>query len=128
MSGHTTKIVLISFVCSMLLGACAGVEPVYNVNNQRIPRGMTLEAVESAIIESGRPRGWIMKVTEPGHIVGKINVRDHHAAVDVFYDTESYSIMYGHSTNLDYADGRIHGNYNGWIMNLDRDIQTTLSF
>ena len=118
---------MLAAACAALVG-CAGTEPIRNVDNQRIPRGWSMEELEHTIIEAGRPRGWIMKAAEPGHIVGIINVRDHQAAVDVFYDTRRYSILYRESNNLDYENGRIHRNYNGWIMNLDRDIQTRLSF
>ena len=39
---------------------------------------------------------------------------------------KDYSITYKESTNLDYMNGQIHRNYNGWIENLDRDIRANL--
>jgi hypothetical protein len=46
--------------------------------------------------------------------------------VDVRYTATTYSITYKDSTNLNYRDGQIHKNYNGWIENLDRDIRNEL--
>ena len=46
--------------------------------------------------------------------------------VDVSYDTQAFSIRYKDSINLDYGDGKIHKNYNGWIENLDREIRANL--
>ena len=55
-----------------------------------------------------------------------MSLRDHVAVVDVRYTATTYSITYKDSTNLNYRDGQIHKNYNGWIENLDRDIRNEL--
>ena len=46
--------------------------------------------------------------------------------VDVRYTAKDYSITYKDSSNMQYQDGQIHRNYNGWIENLDRDIRGNL--
>ena len=45
---------------------------------------------------------------------------------DVRYTPTTYTIAYKDSTNLDFKDGQIHKNYNGWIENLNRDIRGNL--
>ena len=57
---------------------------------------------------------------------GTLNLRSHTAIVDITYDTRTYSIKYKDSTNLGYDGRNIHSNYNGWIENLDKGIQTQL--
>lgn len=62
----------------------------------------------------------------PGKISGTLKLRRHVAVVDIPYDTQSYSIKYVDSTELNYADGNIHKNYNGWIQNLEKGIRAQL--
>ena len=61
-----------------------------------------------------------------GVISGRLALRTHVAVVEVTYDTKTYSIAYKDSVNLDFANGTIHKNYNGWITNLDRAIRANL--
>jgi hypothetical protein len=44
--------------------------------------------------------------------------------VDIFYTATTYSIQYRSSINLDESGGQIHKNYNGWISNLVKGINT----
>jgi hypothetical protein len=48
--------------------------------------------------------------------------------VDIEHDAKSYSIKYRDSQNLNFADGQIHKNYNGWIQNLDKAIRAQLTY
>jgi hypothetical protein len=63
----------------------------------------------------------------PNMIVGTLNLRTHTAVVEIPYSTSTYSIKYRSSVNLNEKDGMIHKNYNGWIQNLTRGINTQLS-
>lgn len=48
------------------------------------------------------------------------------AQVDIPYNAKAYSIQYKNSANLKYDGVSIHSNYNGWVQNLDRAIQSRL--
>ncbi len=87
----------------------------------------TLADVGKAIKQAGASLGWGMREIKPGHITGTIYLRKHMAKVDVKYTTKTYNITYKDSAELDYDGTNIHSNYNGWITNLDRRIQSTLS-
>ncbi|MEJ2456472.1 MAG: hypothetical protein P8103_20310 [Candidatus Thiodiazotropha sp.] len=115
-------------VFTMALIGCR-TAPVYNVTDAPINASekATAEDVKKAILSAGAGLGWQMKEVEPGHIVGSLFLRKHSAVVDIPYSTESYSITYKDSTELKYDGTNIHGNYNGWIQNLDRAIQARLS-
>ena len=67
-----------------------------------------------------------MTPIDPGLINGRLVLRGHTAVIDVRYTATNYSITYKESANLDYRDGQIHKNYNGWIENLNRDIRANL--
>ncbi|HYN38400.1 MAG TPA: hypothetical protein VES39_04020, partial [Rhodospirillales bacterium] len=41
---------------------------------------------------------------------------------DVFFTSETYSIIYNDSRDLDFENGRIHGTYNRWVEYLKQDI------
>jgi hypothetical protein len=138
-------VILLSLAIATMTGCRTN--PVYNVQDQHITTNIdnhTEEDVKKAIVRAGGTLGWNMKADKPGHVLGTLYLRKHIAIVDITYDLNKYSITYKDSTNLDYeaagaqttdADGNtyvnetaiIHSNYNGWIQNLDRAIQTQLS-
>jgi hypothetical protein len=121
--------VILASTLALLIVGC-GYEPFYNVSDQAVASSksnLTLDDVSMAIIRAGGALGWEMKETKPGHILGTLHLRTHVAIVDVNYTTKSYSITYKDSTNLDYDGTNIHSNYNGWIQNLQKGIQTQLN-
>jgi hypothetical protein len=114
---------------SIFLIACVQNPPIHNVEKQAIVAGedLSMGQVETAIIRGGAYRDWSMRVVESGHIEGTLNLRSHEAIVDILYTTEDYSIVYKDSRDLGYEDGKIHRNYNKWIVNLNSDIQRELT-
>ncbi|MDZ7805003.1 hypothetical protein [Thiohalophilus sp.] len=102
--------------------------PVMNVDDAAISlqNEPSIEQVEKAIIRAGASLGWNIKKLAPGKMEGRLMLRSHVAVVDITYDTKSYSIEYKDSTNLDYDGTNIHSNYNGWVQNLNRNIQQEL--
>jgi hypothetical protein len=114
---------------AVLLTACATtVQPVYNVSQSPIvAKVRTSDDVSKAIIRAGSGLGWQMVPDRPGHMVGTLKVRAHVAVVDIDYNPKFYSIKYRESSNLNYDGTNIHRNYNGWIQNLDKQIQVQLS-
>jgi len=117
----------------VLAAAVAGCRtaPILNVENQAVavPAGKTVtdEQVRSAIIRAGAGLGWQMKDEGPNKLVGTLVLRTHTAVVDIPYSTTNYSIKYRSSINLEESGGQIHSNYNGWIQNLQKGINTQLS-
>lgn len=120
----------LSLVLVLLTAACVSTIPVYNVANQAVVtvagKPLVLEDVSKAIFRAGGTLGWSMKQIEPGYIVGTLKLREHIAIVDIRYTAQAYSINYKDSTNLKYDGANIHGNYNGWIRNLNNAIKTQL--
>jgi len=127
------KLVLKVFLVGLSIAAIVGcgVQPVYNVDEAAIVSSMDkpikLDDVKKAIIRGGSSLGWQMKEAEPGHIVGTLFLRKHMAQVDITYSTKSYSITYKDSKELNYDGTNIHSNYNGWIQNLQRNIDVQIS-
>lgn len=124
------RIIGILIIASALaLGACAGGQPIYNVESAPIvaQKNLNMNEVRTAIIRAGSGLGWQMAPEGPGKIKGTLNVRGLMAVVDVTHDTKSYSIKYRDSQGLHAKDGTIHKNYNGWIQNLDKRIRNELN-
>jgi hypothetical protein len=105
--------------------------PIQNVNQAAATNaaGKTLskDQVRGAIVRAGAALGWQMKDEGPDMLVGTIQLRKHTAVVEIPYSASNYSIKYRSSENLDEKGGNIHKNYNGWIQNLTRGINTQLS-
>jgi hypothetical protein len=122
-----SSLVLAGIVIAML-GGCRSAG-IYNVSAAPVVanKAVSMDDVQKAIIRAGASLGWQMKPVEPGLIVGTLTLRTHMAMVNVKYDTKTYSITYKDSSNLDYTGDSIHKNYNGWVTNLDRGIQSQLS-
>ena len=114
----------------MLLVAGCTSRPIVNVTDQPVVsaagKELTADQVRNAIVSAGNGLGWVMTPVSPDLVSGRLMLRDHVAVVDVRYTAKTFSITYKDSTNLNYKDGQIHRNYNGWIENLDRDIRNEL--
>ncbi|HID82855.1 MAG TPA: hypothetical protein EYH06_05330 [Chromatiales bacterium] len=105
--------------------------PVYNIDNTPISsmsnRSLSSAEVMKAIKRAGLSLGWRMAEKGPGKLEGTLHVRKHMAKVEIPYSRSGYSIIYKDSQELNYDGANIHSNYNGWIQNLDRAIQSQLS-
>jgi hypothetical protein len=115
---------------SVLAVAGCTTAAIYNVENApvMVPPGktVTMNDVQTAILRAGGALGWQITPDTPGHLTGRLALRTHVAVVDIAHDTNSYSIRYRESTNLQAEGGMIHKNYNGWIQNLEKGIRTQL--
>lgn len=127
--------ILMVLVAAMAIAGCRA-ETVYNPTDIAYApaatktRALSSTDYKNAIIRAGTQRGWTFQDAGPGHLIGNLAVRGKHfATVDVFYDTESFTINYRDSRNLDYnpASRQIHPNYNSWVTNLQQDIQTEVT-
>jgi hypothetical protein len=127
MRALTTIVVLLMAVT---FSACTTV-PILNVTDAAIatPAGKSLtdEQVKAAIIRAGSSLGWQMKDAGAGKLVGTLALRTHTAEVEIPYSAKAYSIIYKSSVNLNESGGQIHKNYNGWIQNLNKGINTQLA-
>ena len=110
---------------------CNTAAPIMNVSNTTVigPVGQSLSAdeVRAAIIRAGASLGWIVTDARPGVLNGRLILRTHTADVEIPYTTTAYSITYKSSINLNESGGQIHRNYNGWIQNLNRNINAQLA-
>ena len=112
----------------MVFAGC-GKQPIYNIPQASVivKKGTENDAVYKAIKQAAISKGWVVSKVSDGVAQASINLRKHSASVKIKYDTNEYSITYLSSTNLDEEDGKIHSNYNGWIMNLKQAIDVQLS-
>lgn len=119
-------VVLIGFV--LLIAACR-TAPVYNVESAPLnaPPTASLQDIQRAIIRAGAQRGWEMSPVEPGHLIGTLSRRDFTVVIDIRFTTQSYSITYKDSNNLNYDGTNIHSNYNAWIQYLQTDIKNQVA-
>ena len=112
----------------ILLAGCRA-NPVMNIKDApiQISGKHSMNEIKKSIIRAGAGLGWNMKPKKSGHILGTLFLRKHVAIIDIRYTKKAYSITYKDSQNLDYDGTNIHKNYNGWIQNLNRQIQAQLS-
>ena len=124
----TNILVIVATSLLLILAGCTS-NPILNIENApiEIEAKHSSKDIKKAIIRAGAGLGWQMKFKKKGHIVGTLYLRKHVAAVDITYTKNSYNITYKSSQNLDYDGTNIHRNYNGWIQNLNRQIQAQLT-
>ena len=120
-----TNIVAILVASALLIISGCRSNPILNIENSPIEIAVkhSSKDIKKAIIRAGAGLGWNMKAEKYGHIVGTLYLRTHVAVVDIKYSNKNYSITYKSSENLNYDGTNIHKNYNGWITNLNRQIQ-----
>lgn len=121
--------VITALVATLVFASCT-TAPIVNVDNAAVPtvsgKPMTKEQVRAAIVRAGGALGWQMKDEGPDKLVGTLVLRTHAAVVEIPYSATSYSIKYRSSVDLNESGGNIHKNYNGWIQNLNKGINTQL--
>ena len=124
----TNILVIVATSLLLILAGCTS-NPILNIENApiEIEAKHSSKDIKKAIIRAGAGLGWQMKFKKKGHIVGTLYLRKHVAVVDITYTKNSYNITYKSSQNLDYDGTNIHKNYNGWIQNLNRQIQAQLT-
>lgn len=131
MRAITPFLVAVLAASALTLSACARTGPVRNVSDVPIAASedLTQKDIRTAIIRAGSSRGWRMDPQGEGHILAVLNIRDHVAKVDIYFNESSYDIVYRDSENLNYDSEKetIHSNYNGWIQNLELDINNYLA-
>jgi hypothetical protein len=123
-----TKLVAALF-CAVLLGACT-TQPIYSVPDQPIAtnaKNASLKDVQQAINRGATRMGWSVQDQGPNAMLATLDLRTHHAVVEITYNTKSYSIAYKESNNLNYDGKSIHRNYNGWVHNLQTAINQQLN-
>ncbi|GGB07884.1 hypothetical protein [Agarivorans gilvus] len=121
-------IFLVGLLASVLLlpqaAMAAKIKPVID---QPIPKELSLEEAKKGIIEGGLKRNWIIEEQSENLMKADIYVRKHYVAVNIKLHDGSYDIEYLDSENMKYQpDGTIHRKYNGWVSNLNSDIQNAL--
>lgn len=121
-----TKMVLIGVL--LVVGACSGT-PVYNAEGQPFAanRPLQITDIEKAIRRAAASRGWTIKKLGAGKMEGRLAIRRHVALVDITYNLREFSITYKDSQNLKYTGSTIHKNYNSWVQNLAKDINSQVS-
>ncbi|WP_026279958.1 hypothetical protein [Thioalkalivibrio sp. ALJ16] len=128
---NTRTLLIILFTALIALAGCRGTVPVHDISDTTVRNvdgdQPSAEQMERAIRTAGVALGWRMEETEPGLIEGRLNLREHVAVVEIPYAAGQYSIRYKDSSNLNYADGQIHPNYNNWVQNLDDQIRAQIS-
>lgn len=107
----------------VLISLCGSVEartqPVYDIIEKPIQTGSgqipTMDQVGEALASAARQKGWSVAEVEEGYLTAQIDVRQHFAAIDIRYTSQTYSIIYRDSEVLKYDGTKIHRNYNKWI-------------
>ena len=113
-----------------LLGACRTAPTIYQVQNAAVSTNVpnaTKDDVRKAIVRAGGGLGWQIRDNGADALIGTLILRTHTAIVDIPYSAKQYSITYKDSTNLNYDGASIHSNYNGWVQNLHKAINTQLN-
>ena len=122
--------VFAALVIAAAMAGCTTV-PIMNVSDAVVAgaagQSVNNEQVRAAIVRAGVALGWQMKDEGPNLLVGTLQLRTHTAVVEIPYSTTQYSIKYRSSVGLEEKGGAIHKNYNGWIQNLTKGINTQVS-
>lgn len=117
---------LIAASALLLSVPASALSPIIDLEDQPIPDGLTLDQVKKAIKRGAAVRKWIPKEEGPNAFEATLFNRKYVVKVKITYSRNSYSITYVSSQNMKAQNGRIHRKYNGWVSNLNNDIQRAL--
>lgn len=124
------SLVFLLLTCVVLaLAGCRKSTPVQNMSSATpLVEPVADREIAAAIVRAGAITGWEIVPAGKGQMIGTIHVRNKHTAeVDITYDQKNYAIKYRSSINLNYKDGKIHPNYNNWVITLDQNIRKEIA-
>lgn len=122
-------VALIAAVFALLLAnhAQARLQQIENMIDVEIDGNHSAETIKKALMRAAAKRNWAVKRIGPGHLRALQNSRGLMAKVDIHFTPKKYSITYHSSDGLKFKEpDLIHRRYNGWIKNLNADIQSQL--
>jgi len=115
----------------LLVGACsASIRKVESESYGWGPqKGVTLAQVQSVIENVTRSEGWELSNIQPGSFTARRawGGNKHSIAVDVIYDTRTFSIRYKDSKMMGYDGSSIHHTYNNMVQALEDKIKEKVS-
>ena len=125
-SFHRWLMALLATASLTLALPAHALQPIIDLEDQPIPDGLSMSQIKTAIKRGAAVRKWIPK--EAGNNAFDITLfnRGFVVKVKLTYTQNSYSITYVSSQGLKAQNGQIHRKYNGWVSNLNNDIQRAM--
>lgn len=127
-----SRLVSLLWVAMVVLCQPVAAAPLYAPKPIAVPEGRTLDEVRHAIRAAvSGDTIWSVLDDKPSQMLVMLAISMHTARLSIDYDLHSVRFTYLSSQELDYKqkpDGRqtIHRNYNKWLRELVRNIQTHL--
>jgi len=122
------KRILLGAFAALVLGACAyKSQPVYDVDKPLAAQSLSLDRIESLIMEAGSSLNWQFQRAGAGHLKATQQQAKFSALVDIYFDQHSYKIVKNTTTGLNDKGSTIHSHYNTWIRNLEKSIDGKLA-
>jgi hypothetical protein len=111
----------------LMLAGCR-TAPIYESRGIAVPSNFTKEDTRKIIVRTIQDRswinrGWYLQEAMPDRVRVNLDLRSHHAVVDILYDEKTIRPVLVSSENLDEHDGVIHKHFNEWMENLEKDIR-----
>lgn len=117
--------IVLSLVMSLSLFGCgARTYPVEQVHEH--VTGFSVDEVRKAILMSTADLGWTAAEQDSQSIKAVQERSKYGATVVIKYRGDGYDIVYGSSYGLKYDGSQIHGTYNRWLQNLNKQIKANL--
>ena len=118
-------------ITTVLLVGCSHLKPIHNVHVDKIPNiastHLTSDEIGHIIAEAAVKKGWVIDNSAPGRIVCTKHWKQFSATSEITYSTNGYDIQLVNSTNLGQSDGKIHHQYNSYVIALQKEMDKKLS-
>jgi hypothetical protein len=127
------KAIIFGFVGTLVFTflACSRGHALYKPGPIAVPAQVNSKKVDQIVKQKLDQRGWYIEKAQPGKVIARIQRGEAMAKIQVKYDKNNVTISYLDSQNFHYrkeGDNEfIHGRYNSWILNIERDINNELS-
>ncbi len=123
---------IVALLSLVLLMGCSPRTTYLETPTSTPPTRMTAADVKKGILDGCAERGWTATDIGSTEIAAQITVRGKHTVkIKIPYNARQYTIQYVGSENMKYTVNKkgqqiIHRNYNNWVLNLKKSIDSHL--
>ncbi|MCR5537528.1 MAG: hypothetical protein K6F05_09035 [Succinivibrio sp.] len=123
---HLIYICLAAVLAFTSVTGCTTTKQITQASSPVAP-GTSVKEIRQAIVEAANIRGWSLQENGANSFLANHSRGQYSATVQIDYTSTNYVISYVSSTGFKHGNGKIDKHYNDWVINLDKEISSSIN-